>query len=695
MNKHSLKIHNPFMIASVVILMSACSKSLIQPGGTISTATSPGISPVTLTAAPTPELLPMTTATWTPIPRVFFTLPSMDIDVTQFIELRRYGNGGISSLKLSPNGNVVALAGGVGIWLYDRKNMDLLSHLDGQAGWVHDIDWSPDGRYLAAANENGTVQIWDEETGEIIQVFDKHQEPVLTVAWSPNGDRIASGGEDNITRVWEVNTAKELRTSTGINGGECGSCKVTDNLAWSPDGENIAITTNRSVQIWKLDQADPFYIFSAWSISDIDWSPDGHLLAIGSDEGIWVAETEDWEEKYKFSGYWIEGIAWSPMGDKIAGFTSPEGQSEELTSTVRILVYDITGKENKERVIEFSPWDGTWDDRYFITAIEWFPDGQIAFSGNGRVWFWDTVEHLVSHSLYDYFGESDIDLSPDGRQVVTSDGKLKVLFPDEGNWVHLGMNRRKVAWSPDGRKIAFREFFGLRIFDTESVRIRWYLEEDDYDNNLSDPLSFAWSPNGNYLAIKQMVNYNEAQVEIWALPENGQEHGLIHIQTLPLNASSFLIDDILWSPDGTLIAFEADFALKVFDVASNQLIKSLGSYEVNGPCHEKSWSPDGRYIANSCLSNRIIDTENWQEIWVFNGSTGLIRSIDWSPDGQYLLVGDDDGIISIWNMKSRQLVTELKGHTKSIRRAIWSATGEFIASASDDGTIRIWGLPGK
>lgn len=54
-----------------------------------------------------------------------------------------------------------------------------------------------------------------------------------------------------------------------------------------------------------------------------------------------------------------------------------------------------------------------------------------------------------------------------------------------------------------------------------------------------------------------------------------------------------------------------------------------------------------------------------------------------------LLTGDDKSI-SIWDLSSNALLTELKGHKDTIMNVDWSLDGQYIASASIDGIVRLW-----
>src|SRR6266568_1326371 len=89
------------------------------------------------------------------------------------------------------------------------------------AGTVHDLAWSPDGKYIAIGSDNTTVLLWEIATIKNIYNYTGHITDVFAVAWSPDGKRIASGAAVN-------------------------------SLAWSPDGKHIASASSDStVQVWQ------------------------------------------------------------------------------------------------------------------------------------------------------------------------------------------------------------------------------------------------------------------------------------------------------------------------------------------------------------------------------------------------------------------------------------------------------------
>ena len=61
------------------------------------------------------------------------------------------------------------------------------------AGMVEDVAFSPDGKTLAMASREGTVQLWDVATGKLLETLKGHSSAVRAVVFSPDGRTLASG----------------------------------------------------------------------------------------------------------------------------------------------------------------------------------------------------------------------------------------------------------------------------------------------------------------------------------------------------------------------------------------------------------------------------------------------------------------------------------------------------------------------
>ncbi|KAK2464505.1 hypothetical protein APHAL10511_003484 [Amanita phalloides] len=75
----------------------------------------------------------------------------------------------------------------------------------------------------------------------------------------------------------------------------------------------------------------------------------------------------------------------------------------------------------------------------------------------------------------------------------------------------------------------------------------------------------------------------------------------------------------------------------------------------------------------------------------FEGHTGQVMSVAFSPDGTRIVSGSDDCTIRVWDARSGDVVAgPFKGHRDYVRSVAFSPDGTHIVSGSHDRTIRVW-----
>lgn len=109
------------------------------------------------------------------------------------------------------------------------------------------------------------------------------------------------------------------------------------------------------------------------------------------------------------------------------------------------------------------------------------------------------------------------------------------------------------------------------------------------------------------------------------------------------------------------------------------------------------FSVDGKYLATGCnRSAQIFDVQTGQltcrlQDDSVDGDADLyIRSVCFSPDGQFLATGAEDHLIRVWDIASQKIRYIFSGHEQDIYSLDYSSSGRFIASGSGDRTVRLW-----
>ncbi|HKS15701.1 MAG TPA: WD40 repeat domain-containing protein, partial [Planctomycetota bacterium] len=129
----------------------------------------------------------------------------------------------------------------------------ITGHKGGQGVGGFSLAFTPDGRLLAAADENEhVIRLWEVESGRQVALFEGHGNEVTSISISPDGLWLASGGLDGTARLWELSTAKEM-----IRFLDDKIWKWVGSVALSPDGRQMATGLNGTILTWTLRPPGP------------------------------------------------------------------------------------------------------------------------------------------------------------------------------------------------------------------------------------------------------------------------------------------------------------------------------------------------------------------------------------------------------------------------------------------------------
>jgi WD40 repeat protein/DNA-binding SARP family transcriptional activator len=194
----------------------------------------------------------------------------------------------VTEVAFSPDGKYVATADWEGTAkIVDRSGRVIQVLGDGPQAEFNfsDVAFSADGRLVATGEFNNRgaerVRIWDWAKRDVLHTIEA-EGPWTQVDFDPNGPRVVLSGSDGLAEVWDVASGERVAVSTGAPGGVKG-------IAYSPDGSRIATA-----------------------------SVDGLVR-------LFDAETGALELRLRGSGCAVEGVAFSPDGKKLASTSWCDG----------------------------------------------------------------------------------------------------------------------------------------------------------------------------------------------------------------------------------------------------------------------------------------------------------------------------------------------------------------------------------
>lgn len=111
-----------------------------------------------------------------------------------------------------------------------------------------------------------------------------------------------------------------------------------------------------------------------------------------------------------------------------------------------------------------------------------------------------------------------------------------------------------------------------------------------------------------------------------------------------------------------------------------------------GVVHSVAYSPDGQWIMAGTADGelRTWRSSDYQPDVIFAAHMGSMRSIVFFPDGEHFVTSGDDYTVRIWRDRTGQMLHVLHGHTGWVRTVAISRDGQLIASGGMDDRICIW-----
>lgn len=176
------------------------------------------------------------------------------------------------------------------VWTLSRDEEDDTScgrakrALRGHSHYVQDVTISSDGQFALSGSWDGTLRLWDINSGATTRRFVSHEKDVLAVAFSADNRQIVSGSRDRTIKLW--NTLGECKYTIQEDGHtEWVSC-----VRFSPSASNPLIVScgwDKIVKVWNLTNCKlrTNLVGHSGYLNTVTVSPDGSLCASGGKDG--------------------------------------------------------------------------------------------------------------------------------------------------------------------------------------------------------------------------------------------------------------------------------------------------------------------------------------------------------------------------------------------------------------------------
>jgi len=175
------------------------------------------------------------------------------------------------------------------VWKLERKdgidNYGIpTKRLTGHSHFVQDVAISVDGMFALSGSWDGTLRLWDLNSGQTTRRFIGHTRDVLSVAFSADNRQIVSGSRDKKINLW--NTLGQLKFSIVEDGHkEWVSC-----VRFSPNLQTPLIVSagwDKLVKVWNLTHCKlrTNLVGHTGYVNTVTVSPDGSLCASGGKDG--------------------------------------------------------------------------------------------------------------------------------------------------------------------------------------------------------------------------------------------------------------------------------------------------------------------------------------------------------------------------------------------------------------------------
>jgi WD40 repeat protein/serine/threonine protein kinase len=643
------------------------------------------------------------------------TVRIWDFETGQQILLFGNHNGLVPSVDYSPDGGYLAsgdVSGVAIVWDVNPAIQSMARTISSTGVAINDIAIHPSENLLAGAGADGQIRFWEPDTsltsGQTITHAQRISEDIVSAAFDESGGLLATGSGNGTINVWDVETGENLLILSALTNGISSLDMADDSqllLGTSPTGFSA---------LWDLstgNQIGPFLGGHIGKINASAISPDGQIFATAGEDGSLLIRAVSELQAGQGAGtpvspleyatnadISLESLAFSPDSSLVA-----TGDNQGTVTLWSTALQDIVDQTNI-------------GESAIITQVIFDSTGEriLVADDGGAVWVMpaDLSEHpeIIIESSGDPIAALSIDESGRIVTAVTATGLAYQRDRDTNELeseqlISKSEDFQILSISPKAQYVALTPQEGLvettsiEFGDVETLQQPSELKHNSpFIGNIN---AISYSPDGRLMASSGA----DGSIVLWDAETRIP-------MTDPIIEHNSVVTSLAFSPDSQLIASGgcAEFhrsgnciegEVLIHDLNSGELIARLN--DTVGFVQALNFSPDGNLlVANDCQSVevagvclegtlRLWNIADWSTHSILTGHTAFVWSAAFSPDSTVLASGSADNSIILWDVGTGEPIGQrLSNHGGPVRRVTFSPDGTRLASAGFDNLVFLW-----